>query len=175
MMHPFARLLDIAGRSRSNASALPQQVEAVSYWRGVGFMLAGRHFAAEMGEVAEILQPPRLTKVPGVRSWVLGVANVRGRLVPVMDLAGLLGLPSRANWRSRRVLVIEHGDHLTGLLVDAVLGMQQFAMDRRAELQDQDEAFAKFVTHGFEREDRVWPVFQLQELLQAPEFLQIAV
>jgi len=174
-MHPYAQLLDIAERSRRNASALPQQVEAVSYWRGVGFMLAGQTFAADMIDVAEILQPPRLTKVPGVRSWVLGVANVRGRMVPVMDLAGLLGMPSKANWRSRRVLVVEQDDHLTGLLVDAVLGMQQFAVDRRIDVSELDPAFSKFVEHGFERDGREWPVFQLRELIRAPEFLQIAV
>ncbi len=174
-MHPFALLLNIADRSRRNASALPQQVEAVTYWRGVGFMLAGQVFAANMNDVAEILQPPRLTKVPGVRSWVLGVANVRGRLVPVMDLAGLLGLPSRASWRSRRVLVIEQGDHLTGLLVDAVLGMQQFAVDTRRDINSIDPALEKFAPYGFDRDGKEWPVFQLRELIQAPEFLQIAV
>jgi len=174
-MHPFARLLDIAERSRQHASALPQQVEAVSYWRGVGFMLAGQNFVADMSDVAEILQPPRLTKVPGVRSWVLGVANVRGRLVPVMDLAGLIGLPSKANWRSRRVLVVEQGDHLIGLLVDAVLGMQQFPIDRTVSADDIDPAFGEYVEHGFVREGREWPVFQLIKLIEAPEFLQIAV
>lgn len=174
-MHPFARLLEIAERSRRNASALPQQIEAVTYWRGVGFMLAGQSFVAEMSEVAEILQPPRLTKVPGVRSWVLGVANVRGRLVPVMDLAGLLGLPSKANWRSRRVLVVEQGDHLTGLLVDAVLGMQQFPVDRTIRPEQLDPAFGNYVDQGFERDGREWPVFRLLDLVQAPEFMQIAV
>lgn len=174
-MHPFAQLLDIADRSRRNASALPQQVEMVSYWRGVGFMLAGHLFAADMGEVAEILQPPRLTKVPGVRNWVLGIANVRGRLVPVMDLAGLLGLPSKSNWRSRRVLVVEHGDHLTGLLVDAVLGMQQFPVDQQLDVHGLDPVFEKFTSHSYERDGKQWAVFQFQELLVAPEFLQIAV
>jgi len=174
-MHPFAQLIDIAERSRANASALPQQVELVAYWRGVGFMLAGQHFAADMAEVSEILQPPRLTNVPGVRSWVLGVANVRGRLVPVMDLAGLLGLPSKANWRSRRVLVVEHGDHMMGLLVDAVLGMQQFAEDRKLDAVDLNPEFGKFVSRAYERDGKTWPVFQLLDLVQAPEFLQIAV
>ncbi|KZZ40515.1 MAG: chemotaxis protein CheW [Saccharospirillaceae bacterium] len=174
-MHPFAQLVDIAERSRSNASALPQQVELVAYWRGVGFMLAGQHFAADMSEVAEILQPPRLTRVPGVRSWVLGVANVRGRLVPVMDLAGLLGLPSKANWRSRRVLVVEHGDHMIGLLVDAVLGMQQFAEDRQLQPTELEPEFEKFVSRAYERDGKTWPIFQLLDLVHAPEFLQIAV
>lgn len=174
-MQPFALLKSIAQRSRTKALALPQQVEAVSYWRGVGFMLAGQHLAVDMSQVSEILQPPRLTKVPGVRSWVLGIANVRGRLVPIMDLAGLLGLPSKANWRSRRVLIVEHGEHLSGLLVDAVLGMQQFALDSHQTITGLDPAIAKFCPHGYLKDDKTWPVFELQDLAQAPEFLQVAV
>lgn len=174
-MQPYALLKSIAERSRTKALALPQQVEAVSYWRGVGFMLAGQQLAVDMNQVSEILQPPRLTKVPGVRSWVLGIANVRGRLVPIMDLAGLLGLPSKANWRSRRVLIVEHGEHLSGLLVDAVLGMQQFSLDSHQAMTDLDPAIAKFCPSGYTKDDKIWPVFELQDLAQAPEFLQVAV
>lgn len=174
-MHPYALLKHIADRSRASASALPQQLEAVSYWRGVGFSLAGQQLIVDMNQVSEILQPPRLTKVPGVRSWVLGIANVRGRLVPVMDLAGLLGLPSKAALRSRRVLVVENGDHLSGLLVDAVLGMQQFTLEEQKGIANLDPAIAKFCPTGFEKDGQIWPVFKLQELAQAPEFLQVAV
>jgi twitching motility protein PilI len=174
-MSPFALLVSIADRSRRNASELPQQLEAVTYWRGVGFMLAGHEFVTDMGQVAEILQPPKMTKVPGVRSWVLGVANVRGRLVPVMDLAGMLGLTGKANWRSRRVLVIEQGDVLTGLLVDAVLGMQQFPVDTMSELTQVDPALAKYTQYGFDRNEKIWSIFRIDELIQSPEFMQIAV
>lgn len=174
-MHPFALLQNIATRSRKNASALPQQIEAVSYWRGVGFMLAGQSLVVDMNQVSEILQLPRLTKVPGVRSWVLGVANVRGRLVPIMDLAGLLGLPSKANWRSRRVLVIEQGEHFNGLLVDAVLGMQQFAQDSLVNTSAIAPELTKFCPQGFEKDGRQWPIFKLDELVNSPEFLQVAV
>lgn len=174
-MQPYALLKHIAERSRKNALTLPQQLEAVNYWRGVGFMLAGQQLVVDMNQVSEILQPPRLTKVPGVRSWVLGIANVRGRLVPVMDLAGLLGLPSKANWRNRRVLIVENGDQLSGLLVDAVLGMQQFSLNSQESIVDLDPALAKFCPNGFEKDNKIWPVFKLNELAQAPEFLQVAV
>jgi len=174
-MTPFALLQDIASRGKSNASDLPQQIEAVSYWRGVGFMLAGQMFVADMGQVAEILQPPRMTKVPGVKSWVLGVANVRGRLVPVMDLAGMLGLSSRANWRSRRVLVVEQGDVLTGLLVDAVLGMQQFPVDTMRTVTEVESSLENYVHYGFEKNEKVWSIFRIDDLVQSSEFLQIAV
>ncbi len=174
-MHPFALLNDIASRSLTNASDLPQQVEVVAYWRGVGFLMGGQEFVADMGQVVEILQPPRVTTVPGVKSWVLGVANVRGRLVPIMDLAGMLGMTSRANWRSRRVLVVEEGDFLTGLLVDAVLGMQQFQIDTMDEIPKSQDALSNFVDHGFLKSSKRWSIFKFDELVNSPEFLQIAV
>ena len=174
-MSPFALLVSIAKRSRETAYELPQKTEAVTYWRGVGFMLAGQKFVAPMNEVGEILQPPRVTKVPGVRNWVLGVSNIRGRLVPVLDLAGLLGVPSKANWRARRVLVIGQGDNLNGLMVDAVLGMQQFPTHEMRNQMYVESNYAGFVRGGFEREGINWPIFSFSELAQADEFLQVAV
>lgn len=174
-MQPFDLLISIATRSKHNAEQLPQQVENTSFWRGVGFLLADQHLVMEMGDVREILQPPKLTKVPGVRSWVLGVANVRGRLVPVMDLAGFLGLPSRANWRSRRVLVVEKDNHLCGLLVDAVLGMQQFTEDALEPLSGCLAELEKFTSNSYTRDGQSWAVFELDQLIEAPEFLQVAV
>lgn len=175
MMHPFEYLQNIEQQSRFNASALPQQVESVATWRGIGFMLAGQSYVANMAEVVEILQPPRVTRVPGVKNWVMGIANVRGRMVSVMDLAGLLNLPVKTGWRSQRVLVIEQNDHLVGLLVDAVLGMQTFPVDREAPVTDLPESLVRFVERGFGRDGRVWPVLQLSEITQSPEFLHIAV
>ena len=73
------------------------------------------------------------------------------------------------------MLVIERDVHLTGLLVDAVRGMQQFAVDTRRDINSIDPALGKFAPYGFDRDGKEWPVFQLRELIQAPEFLQIAV
>lgn len=174
-MTPYALLRDMESRSRRFAAPLPQQVETISTWRGIGFMLGGGQYVAHMSEVVEILQLPKVTRVPGVKSWVLGIANVRGRMVSVMDLNGLLGLPSRGNWRSQRVLVIEQNDFLTGLLVDAVLGMQSFPIDREIAVTDVPEALSAFVTRGFDRDGRSWPVMQFGDLIQSPEFLNIAV
>lgn len=174
-MSPFALLVEIAQKSRTNANDLPQKSEAVTYWRGVGFMLAGQKFVAPMGEVDEILQPPRVTKVPGVRNWMLGVSNIRGRLVPILDLAGLLSVPSKASWKARRVLVVGQGDHQHGLLVDAVLGMQQFPTQDMKSQVSIEENYAPYICGGFERDGVGWPIFSFEELTQADEFLQVAV
>lgn len=174
-MQPFELLLNIAQRSKHYAAQLPQQVESTTYWRGVGFFLAGQRLVVDMNDVREILQPPKLTKVPGVRNWVLGVANVRGRLVPIMDLAGLVGMSTRANWRSRRVLIVEKENYLCGLLVDAVLGIQQFAVESESTNSDLAPELSKFSTFSYEKDNHVWSVFEIDKLIEAPEFLQVAV
>ncbi len=174
-MTPFALLTEMENRSRRFASPLPQQVETVSTWRGIGFLLGNEQYVANMADVVEILQMPKVTRVPGVKNWVLGIANVRGRMVSVMDLNGLLGQPSRGNWRSQRVLVIEQDEYLTGLLVDAVLGMQSFPVDREVPVPQVPEALVPFVAKAFERDGRNWPVMEFGELLRSPEFMNIAV
>lgn len=173
---PFELLQDLARRSRHRAEGLPAQEESVSLWSGIGFTLAGERYLAPMGEVVEILHVPRFTQVPGVRHFMLGVANVRGRLLPVVDLAAFFALPhTRLSLRERRVLVIEHGELFSGLVVDEVLGMQYFAVDSfTATPQENNEAIRPFLQGAYQRNDEIWKVFSTVELSEDEAFLDIA-
>lgn len=130
---PFQLLVDIDQRCRRLAAGLPAQQEAVQSWSGIGFRMGGRFFVAPMGEVGEVLHEPRYTQLPGVKTWVKGVANVRGRLLPIMDLCGFLGTELSPLRKQRRVLVVEHLDVFAGLIVDEVFGMQHFPVDTFSE------------------------------------------
>jgi len=173
---PFDILTDIAQRSRSLAAGLPEQRETVELWNGIGFILAGEHFVAPMGEVTEILHVPRFTHIPGVRSFMLGAANVRGRLLPLVDLASFFGVPrSSRSVLERRVLVFEEGDVFSGLVVDSVLGMQYFAQDSyRASPAGMPDSIRPFVTGGYERNEEIWKVFSATELVGDERFLDVA-
>jgi twitching motility protein PilI len=83
----FELLLDIDRRCRLLVADQPPQDNRLQQWSGIGFRIAGQWFVAPMGEVAEVLREPRSSRVPGVQPWVCGVANLRGRLLPVMDLS----------------------------------------------------------------------------------------
>ncbi|PSF11847.1 chemotaxis protein CheW [Marinobacter fuscus] len=173
---PFAVLTDIARRSRSLAAGLPEQQEAVELWNGIGFILAGERYVAPMGEVTEILHVPRFTHVPGVRPFLMGAANVRGRLLPLIDLASFFDVPrSSRSMRERRVLIIEQDDVFSGLVVDSVLGMQYFAKDNfRATPEGVPEKIRSFVTGGYERNEEVWKVFSAASLVEDERFLDVA-
>lgn len=175
-MTPFALLQDIASRCRSHAAELPSRIEAVENWRGVGFILAGRRYVAPMSDVSEILTAPKLTQVPGVKHWVQGIANVRGRLIPVMDLAAFLGGRSTSG-RNKRTLIIEKGDLLNGLTVDAVLGMQYFPVESKQDSSalDVPEQAKAFISGAYLRDGELWPVFSFDELANDQNYMDIAV
>ncbi|WP_017938568.1 chemotaxis protein CheW [Zestomonas thermotolerans] len=172
---PFQLLVEIEQRCRQLAAGLPSQQEVVQTWSGIGFRMGERLFVAPMGEVGEVLHEPRYTQLPGVKSWVKGVANVRGRLLPVMDLCGFFGHELSPLRKQRRVLVVEHQDVFAGLTVDEVFGMQHFLVDSFSEqLPPLEAAIAPFIYGVFQRE-KPWLAFSPHALAKYPGFLDVAV
>lgn len=171
---PFTQLLDIAERSIGNAQGLPAQVDITPHWSGIGFMLAGHRFIAPMGEVVEILAQPPATRLPGVQPWVRGVSNVRGRLLPLIDLESFFG-GSLGNRKSRRVLALELGDLYTGLIVSEVFGMQHMPVDSfREEVPEEVETLKPFLAGSYYYNNATWSVFSPFRLAQNAEFFNAA-
>ena len=83
------------------------------------FQLAGEPFALRLNVVAEIIRPPVLAHMPLVPPSLLGLANLRGIVMPVVSLRALLHLPDIATDRSTRVIVVR-GDNPVGFVVDGI-------------------------------------------------------
>jgi twitching motility protein PilI len=172
---PFQLLVEIDYRCRALAASLPAQQESVRTWSGIGFRLGTTYLIAPMGEVGEILHEPALTSLPGVKPWVKGVANVRGRLLPVLDLCGYFGLEASIQRRQRRVLVVECGEIFVGLIVDEVFGMQHFPVtDYSEDEQSVAPEFRPFV-HGRFQRSNTWLLFSPHTLAASQTFLSVAV
>jgi purine-binding chemotaxis protein CheW len=84
--------------------------------------LGGSRYALPMEAVAEVGRPPGLTRVPGVPTWLAGVANWRGRVLAVLDLRPLLSAPSEAFDRRARLVVLHRNNVSVGLLTEGVEG-----------------------------------------------------
>lgn len=170
----FIKLLEYSERARQRALGLPSQGEVIEYWSGIGFTLLGQRYVATMGEVAEVLSVPRYTSVPGVKPWMKGLANVRGRLLPVMDLLVFFNHRSGLSEQRRRVLVVDQNDIFSGLVVDEVLGMQHFPVfDYQEETQSDVVAELRpYLQGAFLHNGQYWNVFSLTQLLEDPRFLQ---
>ena len=173
----FNKLLDVAAVVRRTAKGLPAQQDIKSHWSGIGFTLFGQKFVTPMGEVTEMLELPPYTELPGVQSWVRGLANVRGRLLPLTDLAVYLGGKLEAPRRNRRVLVIENGDTYCGLIVDGILGMQHFPVDSYvSEMAGIDfPAMVPYLQGSFQEDGaRGWVVFSPWLMMKDERFFQVA-
>ncbi|WP_434457654.1 chemotaxis protein CheW [Stutzerimonas urumqiensis] len=171
---PFQLLLEVDNRCRLLAAGLPSQQQITQTWGGIGFRMGDRYFVAPMGEVGEVLHEPRYTLLPGVKPWVKGVANVRGRLLPVMDLCGYFGLELSPLRKQRRVLVVEHNEVFAGLIVDEVYGMQHFSIDAFSEQVPAMESGVMPFVHGHFEREREWAVFSPHALAAHHEFLDVA-
>lgn len=173
---PFRVLLELERLGRDHAAELPAQEEHQALWEGVAFRLGTRHFVAPMRQVAEMLKYPELSPIPRTRSWVRGIANVRGNLLPVMDLSAYLGdLPAGVT-RSSRVLVIDIDGVFAGLLVDEVFGMRHFQDGQQRGIPaDLPSALEPYVTDSF-RDERgtTWLQFSMEALAHHPQFLKVA-
>ena len=91
--------------------------------------LGGTRYGIAMDAVSEVGRMPRLTRVPGVPGWMAGVANFRGRILPVVDLRPLLEAPQISPGTAARLLVLTKDSVGLGLLTEGVEGTAQVDVD----------------------------------------------
>lgn len=84
------------------------------------FRLAGEHYALDIQGVQEIVRMQAITPIPGSEPWVEGITNLRGRVVPVIDLRRRFGFSPEPHTSETRIVVVTSPVGLVGLIVDAV-------------------------------------------------------
>jgi purine-binding chemotaxis protein CheW len=82
------------------------------------FTLGEESFAVDLTQVSEVFRLESITSVPGMPSSLVGVANLRGTVVPLADLRPLLGMPRSLD--SKYAVIVRHGARLIGILIDEV-------------------------------------------------------
>ena len=172
---PFEALADYERRSLAHVAGLPEQIDAPGLWRGIGFRVGAHYLVSSISEVNEILTLPVLTVVPGARSWLLGIANVRGNLLPIIDLRDFVGGGRSTTSETTRVLLVrQHGGN-AGLLIDEVLGQRSFSEEQlAATVGEVDEKYGRFVGENVQLGEVLWGLFSMAELVRGADFQQAA-
>ncbi|MDX1823150.1 MAG: chemotaxis protein CheW [Thiohalomonadales bacterium] len=172
--HPYELLREIEHRSQTQALGIPQQIEVRRTWSGIGFRLGDTKLVAPMGEVGEILEYPDLTQVPSARAWVKGIANIRGSLLPIMDLNGFITGDLTHLQRRSRVLVMRRGGMNCGLLVDEVLGLRHFFEEEKLTSSNGvTDELQKFVDGAYRQGEQTWGIFSTRKLADNPQFMEV--
>jgi purine-binding chemotaxis protein CheW len=86
----------------------------------ISFKLDGEEFGIDIQMVQEIIRLMQITKIPNSPDFVDGVVNIRGRIIPVIDLRCRMGMPRKEHDNNTRIIVVNLMGNTTGFIVDAV-------------------------------------------------------
>ncbi len=86
----------------------------------VTFSIGEEEFGVDILKVQEIIRTMEITKVPRAQEFVEGVINLRGKVIPIIDLRRRFGLQTKAHDKHTRIIVIEISNMIVGFVVDSV-------------------------------------------------------
>lgn len=132
----------------------------------LGVQIAGQNWLVDMADISEVLTPPPLTPVPLSKAWFLGIANVRGNLYCVTDMAAYQHKGKASGSITNRVLLVaERHAFNAALLVDRVLGLR----DARGWQQSENDGPGRYR----DEQGTLWRRLDVSGLLEQAEFLHI--
>jgi len=157
----------------ANAAAKANKEDDVIQW--VTFRLANETYGINVMQVQEVLRVSEIAPVPGAPHYVLGIINLRGNVVTVVDTRIRLGLETTELTDSTRIVIIEGNKHVVGILVDCVAEVVDL---RASELESapnvgNDES-AKYIQGVASRDDELLILVDLNKLLTDGEWEELA-
>jgi twitching motility protein PilI len=166
------KLLDYERRSLAFEPGQIDGQEHSGEWAGLIFRIGDVRLACNVKQVHEFLPIPAFTPVPGTKSWILGLANVRGDLLTIVDLAWFLnGKRSTVTMRTRLLAASLRGRPI-GLLVDEVFGQRHFVSDEgKVTHLPKNSPLKSFVHMQYRSGQDVWQELDLDTLFSTTEFL----
>jgi purine-binding chemotaxis protein CheW len=137
----------------------------------VSFKVGDEVFAASIMKIQEIIKVSEITKIPRSPGFVRGVINLRGRIIPVIDLRERFGLPAIEDvGTNRRIVVAEIGDIIAGLEVDEVAEViRANALDLEKTPMAVTSVDQKFISGILKRSDQMLIMLDVDNILDTAE------
>ncbi len=168
----LAKLLEYERRSAKFTPGGKDGAGPSQEWSGVTFGIGESRLACNIDRISEILPCPPSTPVPGAKPWIIGLANVRGELLTVVDLAWYLSGVRSPITANSRLLSASLNKAPIGLLIDEVFGQRHFMDDDAMPSELPDESpMRSVVSKQHQLGAETWLELNLDQLFNAGEFL----
>ncbi|HPD04906.1 MAG TPA: chemotaxis protein CheW [Spirochaetota bacterium] len=136
----------------------------------VSFKLDKIEYGIDILSVHEILRIPEITRLPNAPEYIKGVINLRGNVIPVVDIRMRFGMPSVPVTELSRIIVVEIGEKLVGLMVDNVYQVIRLSRSRIDEPHELIEGISTEFINGIGRlQDRLIVILRLDNILFGEE------
>jgi len=116
----LAQFIEKAQSEVNQSSSVELRDQNETIFHLVTFQLGKEEYGIEISSVQEIIRATDITPVPGAPSHVRGVINLRGKIIPVVDLRTRFALPPSEASDAQRIVVVELREKRIGMLVDSV-------------------------------------------------------
>ncbi len=140
----------------------------------VGFRIGNETYGVRIGSVREIVRVPEITSVPNAPDAIEGVINLRGKIIPVMDLRKRFGIEVVQPDKKNRILVVELENKLLGLIVSSASEVLKIPP---SEIAAPSTVFAEgessYVTGVGKLKGRLIILLDIARLLRQPEFKKL--
>lgn len=140
----------------------------------VTFRLEDETYGINVMQVQEVLRYSEIAPVPGAPSYVLGIINLRGNVVTVIDTRSRFGLPTAEITDNTRIVVIEAENQVVGILVDAVaevVYLKQSEIETTPNVGNEESA--KFIQGVCHKNDELLILVDLEKMLNDDEWSEI--
>ncbi len=128
---PFEYLLSLDCKCIAHQNGLIQQESDVSFSHGLAFHLGAHKYLVPITDVSEVIAVNEFTCIPRSPSWLVGIANVRGNLITLLDTHEFIfGTPINGTYDSKRMLLVTQDAQHYGLIIDSIIGMKSFNRDQ---------------------------------------------
>lgn len=114
----------IAARNEADATASKEALQIVS------FRLANEEYGVDIMRAQEIIVPGQITRMPEVPDFIVGLINLRGHVIPIVDLRKRFGLEVKENDEHTRIIVVNVANKTVGMVVDAVTEVLRIGADQ---------------------------------------------
>jgi purine-binding chemotaxis protein CheW len=135
----------------------------------VGFRIGNETFGVRIGAVREIVRVPEITAVPSAPEMIEGVINLRGKIIPVMDLRKRFGQSDIQPDKKNRILVVELEGKLVGLIVNAASEVLKISPPGNVFAEGE----SSYVTGVGKLKGRLIILLDIAKLLHRPEFRRL--
>jgi purine-binding chemotaxis protein CheW len=156
-----------------SANAVQSAEDPILQW--VTFRLENESYGINVMQVQEVLRYTEIAPVPGAPPYVLGIINLRGNVVTVIDTRSRFALPNAETTDQTRIVIIEAENQVVGILVDSVAEVVYL---RQSEIETtpnvgNDES-AKFIQGVCHKNDELLILVDLEKLMSDEEWMEIS-
>lgn len=143
----------------------------------VTFRLGEETYGINVLQVQEVLKYTEITPVPGSPSYVLGIINLRGYVVTVIDIRARLNMPAHEVDDDTRIIFVEVHGHIVGMLVDCVtevISLLPSQVDSSPSVNNEDQDNSRYIGGIYSSDEQILILMDVEQLFEEDEWSEAA-